>query len=84
MSVCCPRLGEVCGPVALEPCSPELETGVSDAILLEVRDAMSRAPCWDSCEFDEAVLEGNALVSGCAVEPGWEVTPFPGCSAVDD
>ena len=30
-------------------------------------------------------MEGDALVSTCAEEPGWdEVTPFPACSAVDD
>ena len=85
MSVCCPRLGDICEPVALAPCPAELETRVSDATLLEVRGGMSRAPCWVSCEFDIAVLEGNALVSGGAVEPGCEeLTPFPDCSAVDD
>ena len=65
----------------MEPCSPELGTEVWEAILLEVPCATSRP----SCRFDVAALEGDALVSGCAVELGWdEVTPFSGCSAVDD
>lgn len=37
-----------------------------------------------SCESDNVALSGDALVSACAVEWGWEVTLTPGCSSVDE
>lgn len=69
-------LGGGCESEVLGLCTPAVET--------EASDAMSMASCWFSCKSGEAALEGDALVWGCAVEPSWEVTPFPGCSAVDD
>ena len=86
MSVCCPGLDDVCEPNALGPCSPELETEAwDDGMLLEDAWETSRVSCGFPCEFGVAALEVNALVSGCAVEAGWdEVKPFPSCSAVDD
>ena len=76
MSVCV-ALGDGGVSKTLEPCSPKLEAEVSAAILFEVRCA--KASCESSCELGAVALEGVALVSGNAVEPGWEeVTPFPG------
>lgn len=85
VSVCCPEVGGVCEAKVLEPCSPKLETDVSDARLLEVRSAIWTVSPGFCCVCDVAALEGNTLVSGCPVEPGWdEVRPFSGSPAVDD
>lgn len=73
-------LGGICEPKVLAACAPALETEVSDAMLLEVR-----VSCGFSCELGKAALEGDALVSGCAVEPSWEeVTLVPGCWTMDE
>ena len=85
VSVCCPGLDDVCEPNALGPCSPELETEAWDGMLLEDSCEISKVSCRFPCEFGVAALEVNALVSGCAVEAGWDkVKLFPSCSAVDD
>ena len=83
--VCCPGLDDVCEPNALGLCSPNLETEAWDGMLLEDSCEISKVSCRFPCEFGVAALEVNALVSGCAVEAGWDkVKLFPSCSAVDD
>ena len=81
----CSVLLDVCEPEALKPCPLALETEDSDAMLLDVGGAMTNAFCGFSSEFAKVALEGDALDSGCAVEPsGEEVTPLSSCSTVDE
>ena len=85
MSVCCTVLDGTCESVVLGPCPSAPDTRVTDAGLLEVCFVVSRACCKVCDETSEAAFEGDALVSGCAVESIWEdVTPFPACSTVDE
>ena len=77
--------GVTCESEVLGPCPSAPDKRVPDPRLLEVCFAVSKACCEVCDETSKAVLEGDALVSGGAVEPIWEdVTPFPGCSTVDD
>ena len=62
-------LGETCESEVLGPCPSALETGVPDAGLLEVCFAVSKTCCTVCDETSKAALEGDALVSGWAVDP---------------
>ena len=77
--------GGLCESAVLGLCPSTLDTRVTDAGLLEVCSAVSKTCCKVCDETGKAALNGDALVSGCAVEPIWEdVTLFPGCSTVDE